>query len=173
MEGRFEGCKREAEAIELPNPAEGIDAVYEVVDGEVRLKTDSPKPEILEQSRKELAEEAEKICLEDEEKMKRVKLLESMNERKFWHYCEVCGRKEFISAQDAFNSGWDYPPQMGHFGLLGPRKCGSCGITDTLFWKINTGGGIPLVLEDRLSPEELITWRRIKGEPESLLGDGE
>lgn len=52
-----------------------------------------------------------------------------------------------------------------------PRTCGDCLLTDTLFWKINTSGRLPIVLEGELSPEELITWRRIKGEPESLLRD--
>lgn len=79
--------------------------------------------------------------------------------------------KEFITAEDAFNSGWDYPPPMGIFGLLGPRKYGNCPIADTLWWKINAPGRFPIVLEDKLTPEELITWRRIKKEPESLLRD--
>lgn len=60
---------------------------------------------------------------------------------------------------------------MGHFGLLGPRTCGSCLLEDTLFWKVNTNGYIPIVLEGELSPEELVTWKRIKAEPESLLVD--
>jgi len=94
-----------------------------------------------------------------------------MNERPFWHYCEVCGKKEFLTAQQAFESGWDYPPHIGHFGLLGPRTCGGCQLIDTLFWKTNTSGKLPIVCEGELTPEELVTWRRIKGEPESLLTD--
>lgn len=42
---------------------------------------------------------------------------------------------------------------------------------DTLFWKVNTSGGFPIVMESCLSPQELITWRRIKAEPESLLDE--
>ena len=42
---------------------------------------------------------------------------------------------------------------------------------DTLFRKINHGGGIPLVIASALTLEEAVTWRRIKGEPESLLVD--
>ena len=94
-----------------------------------------------------------------------------MNTRPFWHYCEVCGKKEFITAQDAFDSGWDYPPKMGVFRLLSPRTCGECGIQDTLFWKISRSQGLPIVIEENLTPEELITWKRIKGEPESLLDE--
>ena len=116
-----------------------------------------------------MKQEAECIHSEDEAKRKRKELIESMNERPFWHYCEVCGKKEFVTAQDAFDNGWDYPPNMGHFGMLSPRTCGNCLMKDTLFWKISQGGGIPFVIESALTPEELVTWRRIKGEPESLL----
>ena len=94
-----------------------------------------------------------------------------MKERKFWHYCEVCGKKEFVTAKEAFNDGWDYPPNIGQFGMLGPRTCGVCQIKDTLFWKINASGGLPVVLENNLSREVLATWHRINGEPESLLVD--
>ena len=93
------------------------------------------------------------------------------NERPFCHYCEVCGKKEFVTAKDAYDNGWDYPPNMGHFWLLGPRTCGNCLLTNTLFWKINQGGGIPLVIESALTSEELETWSRIKGKPKSLLID--
>lgn len=165
----FGACKREAELVEFPNPAEGIDVVYEVVDGDVHMRMEPPTPEILEPARKELAEEAERIHREDEANKKEKELLESMEERKFWHYCEVCGKKAFITADEAYDAGWDYPPKLGRFGWLSPRKCGKCGIKDTLFWKINGSDGLPIVLEEKLSPEELVTWRRIKGEPESLL----
>lgn len=173
LTGGFEGYKDGAKEIEFPNVAEGMDFIYEVVDGEVRLQMDVPRPEILESARDELAKEGEKIRLEDEEKRERLNLLESMKERKFRHYCEVCGKKEFITAEQAFHDGWDYPPHIGHFGLLGPRTCGNCQLKDTLFWKINTSGKMPIVLEGDLSPEEVVTWRRIKGEPESLLCDEE
>ena len=171
LEGSLQSYKETADEIEFPNPAEGIDAIYEVTDGEVLLRMEPPRPEIIEKAREELRQEAERIHSEDEEKRKYRELVESMKERPFWHYCEVCGKKEFITAKDAFDSGWDYPPNIGYFGLLGPRTCGSCLMKDTLFWKINTGDRIPIVLEGELSPEELVTWNRIKGEPESLLVD--
>jgi len=171
LQGSFEGYKNEAREIEFPNVAEGIGAIYEVVDGQVKLRMDSPRPGILESAREELAKERKKIFLENGAKQKRLDLLESMKERKFWHHCEVCYKKEFITAKEAFNSGWDYPPDCGNFGLLGPRACGDCLLKDTLFWKINTSGRLPIVLEENLSQEELVTWRRIKGEPLSLLCD--
>lgn len=165
----FQSYQRAAEQIEFPNVAEGFDRIFVVTDGEVKLRIEPPRPEILEPAREELAKEAEESRLREEERKERAGLLESMKERKFWHYCEVCGKKAFITAQEAFDSGWDYPPNIGHFGLLGPRTCGNCLLKDTLYWKIMTSGRLPIVCEGDLSPEELITWRRIKGEPRSLL----
>lgn len=165
MEDCFQRIQRERAAIEFPNVSEGFDAIYEVIDGEARLRMDTPRPEILETARAELVEEAEKILLED----KRSDLIKSMRERKFWHYCEVCGKKEFITAREAFDSGWDYPPDMGRFWMLGPRTCGKCLMKDTLWFKVLTGGKLPIVCEGDLMPQEMATWQRIKGEPESLL----
>lgn len=108
------------------------------------------------------------MCKEEEKKRSKLALIESMNNRPFWHYCESCGKKAFISAKDAFDDGWDYPPQIGAFGLLGPRTCGDCRITDTLYWKVQQQS-LPIVLEETLTSEELKTWQRIKNEPESLL----
>lgn len=167
----FKEYKKIKKVIEFPNVAEGIDTIYEVVDGDVRLRMDPPKPEILKTAREELLEESETIRAADEEAKRKSDLLQSMKERKFWHYCEVCGKKKFITAKEALDNGWDYPPDIGFFGWLGPRTCGDCLLKDTLYWKINCSGGLPIVIEGELSPEELVTWRRIRGEPESLLGE--
>ena len=156
--------------IEFPNLTEGFDFIYEVSDDGVKLRTDPPFDEnFLMEARKQIAEEKERIEKEDEKSRRRKELLESMKTRPFWHYCEVCGKKEFLTDKDAYNSGWDYPPKMGFFGMLSPRTCGSCPMTDTLYWKIQTSGKLPIVMEGDLNEKELITWRRIKGEPESLL----
>lgn len=103
-------------------------------------------------------------------------LWKSMYTRPFWHYCEVCGKKEFITAREAADQGWQYPPDLQHqFGKIGPRVCGSCRTEDTLFWKVMFQmDGVQkfhLDMKDVLTPEELVTWERIKGEPESLLED--
>lgn len=169
--GSFESFKHDAMQIEFPNPAEGIDRIYEVEGDVITLRMDPPKYEIVENAKEELAEEAARIQAEDEEKLRKEELLESMNTRPFWHYCEVCGKKEFITAQEAFETGWDYPPKMGRFGLLSPRTCGSCPMSNTLYMKIHAPGRFPIVLEGELTPPEQITWRRIKAEPESLLVD--
>lgn len=168
----IEHMKREAENIEFPNPSEGFDAIYEVIDGVIKLRMDKPTPEIVEPAREEIRKERQEFADKEEKRLQRKELMASMETRPFWHYCEVCGKKKYMTAQQAYEEGWDYPPRMGKFGLLGPRKCGDCRLTDTLFWKINTEQKIPVVIDRTLSNRELQIWKRIKNEPESLL-DGE
>lgn len=164
----FQRLKAEAEQIEFPNPIEGFDSIYEVADDIIKLRMDEPKPKIVKQARKELFEENKKLHKEDEKIKAKSDLLKSMNTRPFWHYCESCGTKIYCTAQEAFDAGWDYPPQIGLFGLLGPRTCGKCSIADTLWWEVQQQE-LPIVIEKDLTAEELKTWRRIKKEPESLL----
>ena len=170
QEGSFNRIKQEMmELMEFPNPSEGFDMIYEVIDGEPMLRMDPEIREIVDEARRELEEEAVRIRAEEEARRKKRELLDSMNTRQFWHYCEVCGKKELLTADEAHEQGWDYPPKIGFFGLLGPRTCGDCAIMNTLYWKINSSGRLPIVIEENLSPEELVTWRRIQTEPESLL----
>ena len=72
------------------------------------LRMDDIKPEIVKQARQELTEEDTWIRREDEREHKHRQLIESMNTRPFWHYCEVCGKKDFITAKEALDAGWDY-----------------------------------------------------------------
>lgn len=157
-----------ANEIEFPNPSEGFDKIYEVINNNIKLRMDELNPKIVDSARKELSEESEQMKQEEEKVKERLNLLESMNSRPFWHYCEVCGKRVFCTDQDAFNAGWDYPPQLGTFGLLGPRTCGECDITGTLYWEVQQQA-LPIVVESMLTEEKLKTWRRIKNEPESLL----
>lgn len=159
-----------AKEIEFPNPSEGFDKIYEVIDSNIRLRMNAPKPEIVDAAYKELSEETQQMKQEEEKTKQRLDLLQSMNSRPFWHYCEVCGTKVFCTAQEAYGAGWDYPPQIGSFGLLGPRTCGRCSMTDTLFFKVYQQK-IPIVFENALTEKELQTWQRIKKEPESLLDE--
>ena len=39
--------------------------------------------------------------------------------KKLIHICEVCGKTEILTPEEAFNDGWDYPPRMGGFGIVG------------------------------------------------------
>lgn len=170
LEGSFEGFKRDIKEIEFPNPVEGFDRIYEVVDGVASLRMEQSRPEIVDKAKKELEEEAERIQAEEEAKRKKKELLESMNTRPFWHYCEVCGKKEYLTAQQAFDSGWDYPPTFGPFRMLFQRTCGNCTMANTLYAKVMKQE-LPIVMEKTLTESEKKTWKRIKAEPESLLNE--
>ena len=37
-------------------------------------------------------------------------------DKKLIHICEVCGKTEILTPEEAFNEGWDYLPRMGGFG---------------------------------------------------------
>lgn len=54
----------------------------------------------------------------------------------FEYECEVCHVKEVLSEAEAYNKGWDYPPFMGLWGIVSPRTCPSCMMTDTAWWYI-------------------------------------
>ena len=85
--------------------------------------------------------------------------------KKLIHICEVCGKTEILTPEEAFNEGWDYPPRMGGFGIVGPRTCGDCPINLTVWWA--------LVSEKKavseLSQKQIETIKRIQGEPESIM----
>lgn len=165
LAGEFEAFKRKAQEIEFPNVEEGFDSIYAVVDGEVRLEMNPPIPEILETGRNELIKEKEKLRLEDEAKSKKQALIKSMHTRRFWHYCEVCSKKELLTAKEAYNLGWDYPPSIGLFGVLSPRTCGSCSMADTIYMKLLTGE----IKMSNLTEKQIETITRIQGEPFTLL----
>jgi len=86
---------------------------------------------------------------------------------KLIHICEVCGKTKVMTPEQAFNEGWDYPPNMGTFGVISPRTCGDgrCNMTKTLWWA--------LVQEHKevknLTEEQKIVLRRIQNEPDSIL----
>ncbi|WP_346835900.1 hypothetical protein [Paenibacillus polymyxa] len=81
------------------------------------------------------------------------------------HICEVCGKEEILTPEQAHAQGWDYPPQMGQFKVLSPRTCGSCTINRTLWWAINVEGK----QTDSLTENQIQTLKRISQEPESIL----
>lgn len=162
----YKRTKREAEIFEFPNPAEGFSKIYVVSDDGITECLDEPDQTRIEQARQELLDEAEKRQKEREKKERQEKLTEEMEHIRFWHYCEVCGKKELLTADEAFKQGWDYPPRMGQFrNFLLPRKCGNCSIVDALCFKLLSG---KKTFSD-LSADEKETLERIKNEPESLL----
>ena len=47
------------------------------------------------------------------------------------YICEVCGKEELLTADEAFEKGWDYPPFIGEFGVVSPRTCPDCPMEET------------------------------------------
>lgn len=85
---------------------------------------------------------------------------------KLRHICEVCGKEEILTPDEAFDNGWDYPPNMGAFGVLSPRTCGNCAINQTLWWKFTTN---QITNIDDLSEKDKETLNRIQNEPSSIM----
>lgn len=44
----------------------------------------------------------------------------------FEHWCEVCGRTELLTSEEAYRAGWDFPPKFGAWGVVSPRTCNTC-----------------------------------------------
>lgn len=83
------------------------------------------------------------------------------------HICEVCGREEELTPSEAYEAGWDYPPNMGMFGVVSPRTCPYCPINKTVWWKISVEHTDPSSLSD----SDKVIIERILNEPESILID--
>lgn len=77
------------------------------------------------------------------------------------HICEVCGRDEVLDSDEAFRAGWDYPPRMGRFGVVSPRTCPHCAVTETVWWALAVDGYLPQMLSEK----QRDTVARIVGEP--------
>lgn len=101
--------------------------------------------------------------------------IEIMEQNGYWHYCEVCGKKEFLTSSEAFKRGWDYPGKYGiyqglpNFGfkILAPRTCGQCSIVDTVYYRITVK---KMDCADA-SKEDLEILNRILNEPTSLTSE--
>lgn len=89
--------------------------------------------------------------------------------KKLIHICEVCGKTEILAPEEAFNDGWDHPPRMGSFGILGPRTCGDCPINLTVWWALVSAKK----LVSKLSQQQKETIKRIQVEPESIISRAE
>lgn len=76
------------------------------------------------------------------------------------HLCESCGRDEELTSEEAFHAGWDHPPRMGTFGLIGPRLCPNCPISKSVWWALV----MDEYTEDMLTPSQLATVARIQAE---------
>ena len=173
-EDELEHLKGQIAEIEWPNAAEGFAHIYIVTEGVISEYFAEPNEYIIENAKKELAqEEAKEREAKAREKAREV-LFEKMEKEGFWHYCEVCGRKERLNSKQAFEQGWDYPGMYGlyksmrpnyGFGVLAPRTCGNCGIMDTIYMKLTTGK----IGMNQLTAKEMAHIERVMAEPESLL----
>ena len=81
------------------------------------------------------------------------------------HICENCGKEELLTSEEGHDTGWDYPPRMGSFGVISARTCGSCTIDTTLWWQLE----VLKTPVEKLSEKHLQTLERILSEPMSIL----
>ncbi len=88
-----------------------------------------------------------------------------MEKRKY--ICEICGKTEITTPENAFEEGWDYPPFMGTYGIVSPRICPKCSFWGTA-WEA-------IVLQNKsyaeLSDKQKEAVKRILGEPENMIVD--
>lgn len=87
-----------------------------------------------------------------------------MNGERFHHICEVCGRDEVLSPDEAYTAGWDYPPRMGVFGVISPRTCPKCLMQQTVWWAVTVDG----YTGDMLNARQRAAVERMLAEPASL-----
>ena len=57
----------------------------------------------------------------------------------FEHICEVCDKIETLTAREAHDAGWDYPPFIGMWGVVSQRTCGNCSMIHSAWWALQTG----------------------------------
>lgn len=125
-----------------------------MVTGEgIKLRMDTPRPEIIEQAKAELKKE---------------ELLERTRTCPFWHCCEVCGKKEWITAEQAAEAGWIYPPQVGKFGEIGPRVCGDCSPGDSLLFNLARSAGLFDLLPNGMTSNQRLIWESVFLNPNVL-----
>ena len=58
----------------------------------------------------------------------------------FEHWCEVCGKSEVLTTEEAYRTGWDFPPRMGQWGVISPRTCRTCPMNRTFWWAMAMDG---------------------------------
>ena len=78
----------------------------------------------------------------------------------FVHWCESCGHEELLDSRAAYEAGWDFPPNMGAWGVISPRTCPNCTINTTAWWAI----AIEKHSIDALSPHQRKVVGRILNE---------
>lgn len=165
----FFRVKGQMKDVEIPSVGEGFAKTFYVRDGRVEEYKSEVLEEQLAEARKEIEDEQEAIRVEREQEIAFEKAVEETKNKKLWHICEGCHKRELLTSKEAFEDGWDYPGADGvykdrkYFGFktIAPRTCGECGITTSIFWKMMSG-------ED-LSDADQKGLERIKNEPMCLL----
>ena len=154
--------KSEMRQIEIPNIAEGFAHVYIVNDSGVRDWSDRP-------IERKFIDKDTKMNLMEKDLLSESNTKETtvFQEKRFLHICEVCGRTEKLAAEEAHNQNWDYPPMIGEFGVLSPRTCGNCRMTETAYWAI----AVEKKTTAELSENQLQALERIMQEPDILRVD--
>ena len=84
---------------------------------------------------------------------------------RFHHICEICGLDEILTPDEAFEAGWNYPPRMGHFGIISDRLCPKCPSLETIWWLLMMEKRTADVLTER----QRAAVDRMLAEPESLM----
>lgn len=159
--------KAQMREIEIPNIAEGFAHVYAVNDKGIQDWSDKPvERKFIDKNTKMTLIEKN---IQDEEKDKRITVF---GDKPFKHICECCGKVEILTSKEAHEQGWDYPGEgaiypSSMFGVLSPRTCGKCSITETAYWAIVVEGKTTA----ELSENQLQAVERIMQEPEILRVD--
>lgn len=161
--------KSQMREIEMPNIAEGFAHVYAVNDKGIQDWSDkSIERKFIDMDTKMTLIEKD---LNDVTKEKRIVVF---GDKPFRHICECCGKVEIITSKKAYEQGWDYPGEgaiypSSMFGVLTPRTCGNCRITETAYWAIVVEGKTTA----ELSENQLQAVERIMQEPDILQVDDE
>lgn len=85
--------------------------------------------------------------------------------QKMKYICEICGKTEIMTPEEAYQEGWDYPPFMGSYRMVSARTCPSCPMLETAW--------AALVIEKKtyaeLTDKQKETIKRIQGEPGNMI----
>ena len=83
--------------------------------------------------------------------------------KRYWHICDTCGKREFLSSREAFEQGWAYPGPDGAyrhdtwygFSANVPRMCKSCSGSGRMNGWLQYYGDIMMIFED-VSEEDMV-----------------
>jgi hypothetical protein len=56
------------------------------------------------------------------------------------HWCENCGKEEYLTSDQGYDNGWDFPPRFGGWGVVSQRTCPDCTIDTTAWFALTISG---------------------------------